>query len=118
VDSQLRAFFADGEWITNATQPLDGYTLSWITTTFEPPPPVYGYTAVVGPGQKYPELAWNGQTNLWSLCPTFDHYTAVYYGPSLASDCYPVSLNMVEICEYSCHPTSCMTDWSYRVSSG
>jgi hypothetical protein len=112
VDSQLRAFFADGEWITNASQPVDGQALIWDTTTFEPPPPVYGYTAIAEPDQKYPELAWNGQINLWSLCPS--RYSAVVFYDQSAANCYSVRLNMVKICEYPCHPTSYMTDWSYR----
>jgi hypothetical protein len=114
VDSQLRAFFADGEWITNASQPVDGNALIWITTTFEPPPPVYGFTAVAEPGQKFPELAWNGQTKLWSLCPS--RYSAVvFYDNPPANDCNPVRLNMVAICECPCLLTNCMTNFSYRV---
>ena len=98
MDSQLRAFFANGEWLTNATAPMNGNNIIWVTTNFEPPPPVYGFTAVAEPGQKYPELAWQGQTDVWSLCPA-SFRALIFYNLSPLGNCYPVRLNLVGICK-------------------
>jgi len=102
-DSSLRAYMPDGLWITNATQTIDGGFLAWITTSYEPPPVNKGYTAVSHYMEKFAVLAWNGRSDLWSLCPYFGRVNVVYNAPAASppqSGCYDVKLNIVPICEF------------------
>jgi hypothetical protein len=51
----------------------------------------------------------NTRTSRWPHC------VLRVLRPPPMSDCHPARLNMVNICEYPSHSTSCTTDWSYRV---
>ncbi|KAJ3772809.1 hypothetical protein FB446DRAFT_642862 [Lentinula raphanica] len=110
VGGNLRAYFPDGSWSTNATA-LSGYALSWGTSTYYSSPASTAFSAVSDGSSDYPILAVNDVTNLWYLCPSdaprvpqntlYFNTTTIpsQSGVSGASpvECYSVTVNMVPV---------------------
>ncbi|KAJ3772810.1 hypothetical protein FB446DRAFT_772181 [Lentinula raphanica] len=112
VGGNLRAFLSDGGWFTNATAPLSGNALGWVTSSFYSDPASTAFSAIwIDDTQPYAILAVNGISNLWSLCPSdapragqdtlYFNATTIpsQSGVSGASpiECYPVKVNMVPV---------------------
>ncbi|KAJ3755062.1 hypothetical protein F5878DRAFT_208722 [Lentinula raphanica] len=110
VGGNLRAYFPDGSWSTNATA-LTGYALSWGTSTYYSSPASTAFSAVSDGSSEYPILAVNDVTDLWYLCPSdaprvpqntlYFNTTTIpsQSGVSGASpvECYSVTVNMVPV---------------------
>ncbi|KAJ3992358.1 hypothetical protein F5050DRAFT_944412 [Lentinula boryana] len=111
VGGNLRAFFADGSWNTNASAPLSGDALAWGTSSFYSDPASTAFSAVSDGTTDFPILAVNAIANLWYLCPSDAPrvpQNSLYFntttipsqsGVSGASpvECYSVTVNMVPV---------------------
>ncbi|KAJ4480739.1 hypothetical protein C8R41DRAFT_489087 [Lentinula lateritia] len=109
VGGELRAFYPDGTWETNASAPLSGDTLDWGTSSFYSTPASTAFSAVSD--GTFPILAVNEIADLWYLCPSDAPrvpQNSLYFntttipsqsGVSAASPvvCYSVTLNMVPV---------------------
>ena len=100
VNGTLRAYTASGWWATNATEVQSGGTLDWVTTTEYPTnaPQIYSST----PADQYYQLAADGFSNLWSLCPfPSTRQTNVVFNVSNTSsnydakECYSIQINII-----------------------
>ena len=55
--------------ITNATSPVKGSPLGWVSSKLYSRPAAAGFSVMLAPAYRFPVLAIDGREDLWSLCP-------------------------------------------------